>query len=63
MSGNRRPDPAARLLSHMIVGATAGAIVGKRTGPGGALLSALVAVVAHEQLDAPVADILADLGL
>ncbi len=63
MNGKRRPDPAARLLSHALVGVAAGLIVGQRSGPGAAALSALIAIAAHQQLDAPMADIVAELGI
>lgn len=63
MSPRRRPDPVTRWVSHVLVGAAAGLLVGQRSGPIGGVISALVAIAAHEELDAPVAGVLADLGL
>lgn len=64
MSPNRsNPDLAARWTSHLIVGFAAGAAVRKKATPAEALISAVVAAVAHELLDAPVADLLSELGV
>jgi len=63
MTASSGPTPAARLLSHLLVGLAAGALVGKKTGPTGGVFLALLAVAAHEALDAPVAAELTRLGL
>lgn len=63
MSSRRRPDPVARWVSHALVGAAAGLLVAQKSGPIGGMVSALIAIAAHEELDAPMADLLTDLGL
>jgi hypothetical protein len=63
MNPRRQPDPVARFLSHAIVGAAAGWVVGQKSGPGTAILAALAAVAAHEEFDAPLADVLTELGI
>jgi hypothetical protein len=63
MTPSSGPTPAARLLSHLLVGLAAGALVGKKTGPTGGVFLALLAVAAHQALDAPVAAELTRLGL
>lgn len=63
MKRKRRPDPETRLVSHLLVGCIAGAATGKRSGFGGFLAAALLAAFAHEALDAPVAQILTDVGM
>jgi hypothetical protein len=59
----QRPDPATRLLSHVLVAGVAGFVIGRRSGTIGGVLAAAAAAVAHEELDAPVAQALTDLGL
>lgn len=63
MNPQRQPDPAARWISHAIVGLGIGYVVGKRTGMAGFLISAIVSTAAHEYLDAPVAQLLSDAGV
>jgi hypothetical protein len=63
MNRQRQPDPTARLLAHALVGLGVGFIVGQMSGPVPAVLSALVAIAAHEELDAPLADMLTEIGL
>jgi hypothetical protein len=60
---NARPDPAARWLSHVLVGLVAGAFASKKGGLGGFIVTALVASMAHEVLDAPFAGVLSELGV
>jgi hypothetical protein len=62
MSRRRRPDPVTRLFSHALVGAVVGLVVGQKSGPMGGAASALIAIAVHEELDAPVADVLTELG-
>ncbi len=63
MTPPSRADPAARWLSHLLVGLAAGALVGRKAGPTGFVLAALLTGFAHEALDAPMAGVLAELGL
>lgn len=58
-----QPDPEARWLSHALVGVAVGAVVGKSAGTAGFIVAALTTMVVHEALDAPVAVVLADLGV
>lgn len=62
-SKQRKPDPAARWTSHLVVGLAVGAAVGKKTNVAGSIVFALAAVIAHEALDAPVAEFLSELGV
>jgi hypothetical protein len=59
----QHPDPAARWLSHVVVGVSLGALFGKKQGPLAFWLAAIVGVYVHEQLDAPVADVLSEFGI
>ena len=59
---NRQPDAEARLASHVLVGAAAGALVGRKAGLGAFLAVAMVTALAHEGLDAPLASLLSDFG-
>jgi hypothetical protein len=59
----RQPDPAARLISHLIVGLALGALFGKKQGPLAFCVAAIVGIYAHEQLDAPVAGVLSEFGI
>jgi hypothetical protein len=58
-----RPDPAARLLSHALVSIAVGYLIADTWGAVPGLAAAVVAAVAHEELDAPLAQLLADGGL
>jgi hypothetical protein len=58
----RQPDPIARLLSHALVGAIA-VFLFKKAGGGTAATAALFSIIAHEALDAPVAQALTDLDI
>jgi len=62
MPPNNRPDGEARLVSHLVVGCAAGALLGKRSGLAGFLVVALLTAMAHEALDAPVAQVLSEFG-
>lgn len=59
--GNRQPSGNDRLISHALVGVVAGAAVGSQKGWPGFVVGAIVGVVTHEALDAPVAGLIADL--
>jgi hypothetical protein len=67
MTQNASADRTARLFSHAVVGLAAAGIVtlfmGRRQTPQAQIIGALVAIVLHEELDAPVAKELAALGL
>ena len=56
------PDPLAVLLSHALVGALAAGIVGSKAGPQAAIMAAVVVMAAHRYFDAPLAQMLAELG-
>jgi hypothetical protein len=61
MSGKRpRPTKTDRLISHVAVGLAAGALVGTKKGLGGFIVGALVGAGAHAALDAPTAQLVAD---
>ncbi len=62
MSNKKRPDPQTRFASHLLVGFVAGSVAGKDSGPGAFLVAALLSAFAHAALDAPVAQLLTDLG-
>jgi len=63
MPSRRQPDAVARWFSHLLVGAVAVYLFGRKSGAGGRFLVACVSAFAHEELDAPVAQVFADLGL
>jgi len=60
VSNRRLPNSTDRIVSHVIVGIAAGLLVARKAGASGVLVGALVAVGAHEMLDAPVADFIAE---
>lgn len=69
---NGEPDPAARIASHAVVGLLSAAIAGYlligvlgmgKQAPGYIVGSALLAVLIHEKLDAPLARRLSGSGL
>ena len=57
------PDPAAKFVGHATVALGVGALVTKSAGPVPGVVAALIAVVAHELLDAPVASFVSELGI
>ena len=60
------PTPNTRYVAHTAVGIAGGAIVQKWLGTGGLivfLVSGLLVIWIHEALDAPVAHVMAELGL
>lgn len=59
---SREPDPVARVLGHALVGGIVLLAFGRRFG-GSAVLASVLTIVAHEALDAPVAQKLSDLGV
>jgi hypothetical protein len=62
MRPRKNPTPETRFLSHLIVGCSAGAVVGQKSGPGPAVTAALLSACAHAVLDAPLAQVLTDMG-
>ena len=61
--GNRcQPNSTDRFVSHLIVGLAVGLLVARKTGPSGIVVGALLAIGAHEMLDAPVAVVVADIS-
>jgi hypothetical protein len=62
MSNNKRPDPQTRLASHLLVGLVVGSIAGKDSGSGAFVITAVLSALAHEALDAPIAQLLTELG-
>ena len=58
------PTKATRTAAHVAVGVLVAALAVKTgKGPGGAVLGALLGAAAHEMLDAPVAQLMANAGL
>jgi hypothetical protein len=58
------PTKATRTAAHVAVGVLVAALAVKTgKGPGGAVLGALLGAVAHEMLDAPIAQLMANAGL
>ena len=62
-SMSRQPSQADRAVAHAIVGAAVAAVVGKQAGLLAGLASAVLAMIVHEAVDAPVAGLIADLGM
>jgi Na+/H+ antiporter NhaA len=62
MSNGRQPDPQTRFASHLLVGLAVGSVAGKKSGLFAFAFAAIASVLAHEVLDAPVAQLLTDLG-
>jgi hypothetical protein len=58
----KQPSDRDRALSHVVVAIAVGLIVGKKFGKWGFVVGALVGAEAHEILDAPVAQVIADYG-
>ena len=54
--------PADRWVGHVVVGLLVGALVGKAKGLPGFVVGAIVGGVAHEVIDAPAAQLIADLS-
>jgi hypothetical protein len=63
MNGYRQPDQSARLISHALVGLGVGYLGAKEKGFAGFIVGVVVGTAAHEVLDAPVAQLLADFGV
>ena len=61
-----RPGPGTQIAAHAIVGVSAAAVTAKALGKqithGYAIVAAIIAMVAHAWLDAPLAQFLAGLG-
>lgn len=55
---NQTPSSIDRVIAHFVVGLIAGKFSYKTLGAAGAVFAALVVVLVHEALDAPVAHIL-----
>lgn len=62
MNNGKQPDPETRWLSHLLVGGLIGAIAGQRSDLASALATAIISVLLHDALDAPVARLLTDTG-
>lgn len=62
MNDGKKPTPETRLMSHLLVGLGAGSIISRKVGANAFLIGAILTALAHEALDAPVAQILTDLG-
>jgi RsiW-degrading membrane proteinase PrsW (M82 family) len=62
MNGHRQPDQSARLLAHALVGIGVGYFLGKQKGLPGFITGLIVSTAVHEAMDAPVAQVLSDLG-
>lgn len=60
---NKQPTQVDRIVAHAIVGAAVTAVVGKQAGLLAGVLVAALAVIAHEVADAPVAQLVAAIGL
>ena len=58
----KRPSETDRLLSHVIVALIVGFVGNQIKGAPGAIAGAVLGVIAHEELDAPVAQMIADLA-
>ena len=58
------PTKATRTAAHVAVGGFAAVLAAKAgKGPAGAVLGALFGMAAHEMLDAPVAQLMANMGV
>lgn len=62
MANQNQPSRTDRIIAHAVVGVGVGALVGKRTGLWGFIVGAVVGVVVHEALDAPAAQVVADIS-
>jgi hypothetical protein len=64
---NGKPDQLARLIGGAIVGGAAAYVVGKAikstAGPAGVIFAAIITILVHEALDAPVSRVVTELGL
>jgi hypothetical protein len=60
MPRSGRPNQVNRLISHAVVGLAVGMLVGSKKGKSGFVMGAIASVAAHEMLDAPVADLVAE---
>ena len=63
MNHSRKPSPQTRLLSHVLVGLAAGAVISRETAANTFPIAAVLSALAHEALDAPVAQALSNLGM
>lgn len=63
MTRSSAPDPVARWLSHLLVGSIIGAVVVRKAGLGGFLVTAVLTGLVHEALDAPLASVLTEVGI
>jgi hypothetical protein len=66
-NSGKQPDQIARLVGGAIVGGAAAFVVAKTikstAAPAGALLAAILTIILHEALDAPVSQAVSELGL
>ncbi len=63
MAPASRPDPTARALSHLLVGLAATVALSKKVGLATGLLGGVITAAAHEAFDAPLAGVLAEIGI
>jgi hypothetical protein len=61
MPPQREPDEASRLIAHLLVGATA-AYAFRRAGAAGGIVGAFIGILVHEAFDAPLTQVLSELG-
>lgn len=59
---NKQPSDADRIMGHLIVAAVVAFIGSRIKGVPGAIAGAVIGVVAHEELDAPLAQLIAELS-
>jgi hypothetical protein len=60
---NNKPTQADRLISHTLVGLAVAFIASQIiSGAPGAIIGFVAGVIAHDELDAPVAQVIADLA-
>lgn len=59
---NKRPTGTDRAISHVLVGLLAGVVVGRKAGVAGFIIGGIVGAILHEALDAPAAQVVADLA-
>jgi hypothetical protein len=62
MTPEQTPDPLARLLAHAVVGIGVGYLLSKRAGGLSVFLGSAITIIAHEKLDAPLAQIFSENG-
>jgi len=56
-----QPDGEDRIISHVLVALVVGLLVGRKRGIQGFLIGAVAGAVGHELLDAPIANLVAEI--